>query len=222
MTAENKNKFWISFGIGAGVSAVTLFALFLVLLGYFFFGGVREETEDLAEYTAVMTKYTNIQSGLMTFPEEIPEHTGESRFYFSYADTWDDPTCEIFLQCAYEPEVYEAELKRLENTGKRYGSVEKKLRREEEKFHYPAYVAIEDNNYAYEYALLSGENEITYVYLAFKEGRTIHFDKQYLPKGYGESDVLKVNPDPLSGYSIYQLGGEGGNNWNQPCFRNFL
>ena len=71
-------------------------------------------------------------------------------------------------------------------------------------------MAIDNHCYAYEYALLTGETEITYVYLALVEHSTLHFEKKYLPKGYGESEILEIDKSPLSGYCIYQAGGEGG------------
>lgn len=69
------------------------------------------------------------------------------------------------MQCTYDEADYQAEIERLENTYKQYGATVKKLHYDEEGFAYPAYVAVEGHVGDYEYALLSGENQITYIFI---------------------------------------------------------
>ena len=117
-----------------------------------------------------MNKYPYIQTGFISFPETIPESATDTDFYFSFKDTWDDPTCEVSLQCTYDEKDYLSEITRLENTKKIYGSEKRFLLRDEEgRFPYPVYIAIDANDYEYEYALLTGDRQITYIYTSFME-----------------------------------------------------
>lgn len=224
---DNLTKKKLRIGIIAGsiVSVITLFALMIIWALLFLFGGPPYITREIDEYEMVMHKYDNIQCGFAVFPEVIAEDTEVKEFYFSYQDTWDDPTCEVFLQCIYTEEDYKREMARLENTERVYGEDVKKLQKDNTgRYNFPVYIAIENHNYGYEYALLSGKNEITYIYTAFKERRNIHFEEKYLPSDYGELyyegktldewqaenfDNPQVDTGPVSasvimeGYSIY-------------------
>lgn len=73
----------------------------------------------------------------------------------------------------------------------------------ENTYNYPAYVAVDANAHTYEYALLSGENQITYVLLSVLS--KVHLDGEYMPLEYGKEDNL------ISGiwdYSIYLISEE--------------
>ena len=199
---RKKQKLWIGIIIGAVVSVVTLGVLFFIFMLLVLFGGPAERTTDIAKYEETMSKYPNVQTGFISFPETIPESATDAEFYFSFKDTWDDPTCEVFLQCTYDEADYQAEVERLENTKKKYGSVERYLLRDEEgRFEYPAYIAIDANNYAYEYALLTGERQITYIYTSFMyEENLKKISARYLPSDY---DSRKEQMKPMEGYTIY-------------------
>lgn len=156
--------------------------------GYLFlFGGPPDVTRDIADYPQMLTKHGNVQTGFTVFPEELPESmlTEEAQFYYFYRDTWDDPTMEVILQCDYTKEAYDAELERLASVRKIYGDEEKRLLYSEDRCRYPAYIAMDGYNRGYEYALLTGENEITYLYFAFlPESGMRSIPKEYLPAGY--------------------------------------
>lgn len=182
-----KKKLRTGIIIGAIVSVITLFALMIIFTILVFFGGPPYVTEDSKDYDIAMHKYDNIQCGFLTFPETIVPEADVKEFYFSYQDTWDDPTCEVFLQCAYTEDMYAKEIARLEGIERIYGEdVQKLLKKEAGRYPYPVYIAMENHNHGYEYALLTGENEITYVYTAFKERHNIHFGEKYLPSDFGE------------------------------------
>ena len=112
------------------------------------------------------------------------------------------PTLEVFLQCSYNEEDYQAELQRLENTKKRYGSTVRTLQKEEAgRFHYPVYIAIDGYWDSYEYALLSGERQITYVYTACKSSDSLRkIESDYLPSNY---DSQMEEFTGAEGYNIY-------------------
>lgn len=199
---KEKKKLTIGLIVGVVVGVVTLGVLFFILFLLFLFGGPTERTTDIAKYEETMSKYPYVQTGFITFPETIQESATDTDFYFSFKDTWDDPTCEVFLQCTYNAADYQAELERLENTKKQYGSVKRYLLRDEEgRFEYPAYIAIDANNYAYEYVLLTGEQQMTYIYTSFMDEVNLKkIPGQYLPSDY---DSKKNQMRPMEGYSIY-------------------
>lgn len=107
--------------IGAIVSVITVVALGIIFLLLVFFGGPPYITKDAAKYEAAMQRYDNIQCGFAVFPDKIAAEAKVEEFYFSYQDTWDDPTCEVFLQCHYPTQVYEKEIQRLEAVERVYG-----------------------------------------------------------------------------------------------------
>jgi len=199
---KEKKKLTIGLIVGGVVGVVSLGVLFFILFLLFLFGGPTERTTDITKYEETMSKYPYVQTGFITFPERIPNSATDTDFYFSFKDTWDDPTCEVFLQCTYDVADYQAELERLENTKKQYGSVKRYLLRDEEgRFEYPAYIAIDANNYAYEYVLLTGEQQMTYIYTSFMDEVNLKkIPGQYLPSDY---DSKKNQMRPMEGYSIY-------------------
>lgn len=184
--------------LGIGLTGLTVFVLFTLFLWLFFTGGFPTKTKDIKRYQEIFGWQTT--SGMLTFPEEIPEGTLETDFYYYYRDTLFSPTYQIYLRCTYEPDTYEKEKARLENIRKVYGGTEKKLlRNEENKYRYPAYIAIENHHNGYEYALLTGKNEITYISTAYVDENKIYFNKDYLPIDY----MTDVGRSYKSGYSIY-------------------
>ena len=125
-------------------------------------GGPAKITRDIKEYEAVLMQ-PYIQTAYIVFPEKLPEGVLDTEFYNYYRDTFGSPTLQTYLKCVYDDQSYLKEIDRLENTSKTYGNKKKKLLRDEKKkFQYPAYVAVENATHRYEYALLTGENEITY------------------------------------------------------------
>lgn len=199
MKEQQKKKLWIGIFAGLVVGVITLIGIAVVIGAYFLFGGPAQVTTDISRYEEVMSKYPNVQTGFLVFPETLPKSAGEVEFYFSYQDVWDDPACQVFLQCTYNEEDYQLEKKRLEAAKKVYGSKEQTLLQAKEGiFNYPCYVAVFNYNYAYEYALLTGEHEITYIYVSFISKDEIQFDKDYLP-----CDHEKAKEADMENYSIY-------------------
>ena len=93
----------ISLGIIAGIiiGIITVIAIIYVFILHFLFGGPAKKTEGADKYEETMLKYTtassgHVHTGFITFPEAIPEsaftQASTPEFYFSYQDTWDDPT----------------------------------------------------------------------------------------------------------------------------------
>lgn len=198
MRNTKKQKIWKGIVIGIVLTALTMFVLLTVFLWLFFTGGPAKETKDLEKYETIFELRAN--TGLIIFPEQISKKAVETDFYYYFRDIWNTPTYEIYLQCTYEPEEYKKEIERLENTYKRYAGKERRLLRDtEEKYNYPVYIAVENHHYSYEYAMLTGENQITYVSMAFREKEDVNFNKEYLPSDF----MTEVGRSFTSGYSIY-------------------
>jgi len=196
-------KIFIGIIVGAVLGIVTLITLGIVLLLFIFTDGPPDVITGIENYQAAITKYDDMRTGLVVFPEKIPESATDTDFYFSYQFIWDDPKMEVFLQCTYNEEDYQAEIQRLEkNTKKQYGSSVRTLIEDEEGvFSYPAYVAIDGRSNSYEYALLSGERQITYIYsiLNYKDDLK-KIDAKYLPDNF---DSRQQELGFGEGYSIY-------------------
>lgn len=158
-------------------------------------------TQDVEDYSLIYERH--IPSGLVIFPKEITEKAVSAEFDFYYEETWFDPKVSIFLQLDYTPEEYQAEVERLEKVKKVYEDWESVLLRDKnETYPYPVYIAIENHDYTYEYVLLSGENQITYVYITHLDRGELRFDESYLPSDFcygapeGEEQIYY-------GYSFY-------------------
>lgn len=185
--------------IGAALTIVTLAVGLFVLVYFFFWGGPAKETRDIEDYEKVLS-YPYIQTAYIVFPEELPEGTLETEFYSYYRDTFGSPTIQTYLKCVYDEETYKEEISRLENTSKKYANKEKRLLRDtEQKFQYPAYIAVENAAHRYEYALLTGDNEITYINTAWVEREHMKCPQEYLPYDFMTEEGREFG----SGYSIY-------------------
>ncbi len=201
MQESQKKKLGIGIAVGVLISIVTLAALLIIFLLLVAFGGPADISEDIAEYEERLYKYHNMRTGLIVFPEQIPEGTLDTEYYFYYQDTFNSPTVEVYLRCTYDEETYEREVKRLEETKKQYGSRVETLSQTEEGYPYPAFVAVDGDMYAYEYALLTGERQVVYVAVTFKDSTELKkIPTEYLPTDYDNRMSALFNGDV---YNIY-------------------
>lgn len=167
--------------MGCLIGFLSGIAIVIILIFAFLFGFPRS-SRNVAKYQKLLTEYKDLRTGFVAFPAEIPSSGLENdpEFYFFYQDTMFDPTAEVYLRCTYDETDFNAELDRLENYRQTVSSTfqntvgeeayePKPFKRDEDGlFSYPAYIAILADDHAYEYALITGEREITYVYFAFK------------------------------------------------------
>ena len=185
--------------IGILLTIATLFTFVFVFLYFVFFGGPAKVTHDIKDYEEVLSN-PYAQTGYIIFPEKIPEGVIETEFYNSFRDTWNSPTLQTYLTCVYDVQAYQKEIDRLEHTYKTYGDKKKTLLRDEKKkFQYPAYIAVENAGYKYEYALLTGKNQITYISTSFIDKENVKFSEDYLPYDFMTEEGRAFG----SGYSIY-------------------
>ncbi len=187
------------FLIGISLAGATLFTVVFVFIYLFLFGPPAKITKDIDKYESIFTQ-PYIQTGYIIFPEQIPDGTLETEFYNSYRDTFNSPTLQTYLKCTYDDNAYQKEIDRLENTSKTYGNKKKELLSDEKKkFKYPAYIAVENAAHKYEYALLTGENEIVYISTAYIYKDGVKFSEDYLPYDFMTEEGRAFG----SGYSIY-------------------
>lgn len=186
--------------VGIALAIVTCIVLVTVVIWLLFAGGPGKTSKNINDYGDIFQ--LRLRSGLVVFPEELPEDMIEGEFYYNYRDTLFDPTYQIYLRCTYEEEDWAQECERLESIRKIREDEEEKLKRDAEgKYGYPAYIAVENQNYGYEYALLTGENEITYICTNCIEWNQVEFDQKYLPTDFMTEEGRAFG----SGYSIYML-----------------
>ncbi len=202
MSKSTKKKIWIGIGIGAVVGVMSLCAFFAIFMMLFLYGGPTEVETDIHKYQETLAKYESAKTAYLVFPEEIPESATDTDFYFSYQDTWNVPTQEVYLQCTYNDADYQAEIERLENVQKQYGSTTRVLLRDEEgRYPNPVYIAQDGYWDNFEYAMLTGENQITYVYTAMMWADELRkVDKKLLPTDF---DQRQKEYTGIEGYTIY-------------------
>lgn len=166
--------------LGAILTFLTLSVAFTVFMWLVVTGGPAKKIKDISRYQEIFE--WNTFSALIVFPEEIATDVSKTEFYAHYRDTIFNPTYQIFFQCTYELDAFVKEIERLENTRKVYGETERKLLRDEtNKFNYPVYIAVESHGGQYEYALVTGENQITYIATSGIDKGDVVFNKEYLP-----------------------------------------
>lgn len=187
--------------VGIGLFFLTSFVLLTMVIWYLCGGGSKLKSNDIEDYGEIFE--LNLRSGLVVFPDKLPDKLIESEFYYVHRTNLFDPTYQIYLRCTYEPEDWQREYERLEGVRKIYDTEQERLQRDKKgTFVYPAYIAQENFDCTYEYALLTGENEITYVSTAFVYRKDIHFDEKYLPSDFMTEEGREFG----SGYSIYMEG----------------
>ncbi len=197
---NNIKKKKIKSGMNAGVivTGAALFVAGVIFFWLFFTGGPAKKYKGIENYSKMYE--LDLDTGLLIFPEKLSKKVQDTEYYCYYQDTFGSPTHEIFLQCTYSEEEYAAELDRLEGAYKQYGDEKRILKREEKgNYPYPAFLAVENHHSSYEYALLTGENEITYISTKNLVGESVHFDKKYLPMDF----MTEKGTSFTSGYSIY-------------------
>ena len=182
------------------VGLLTLITLVVLFFTLAFTGGPAKRSKNIADYPRILTEESNMRTGFFVFPEKLTDEMTNITFDYYYKDTLFDPTISVFLQATYEEEQYKEEIDRLSNLEKKQtDGVKKLLRDDQHKYPYPAFIAVENHGNSYEYALLSGENQITYIYTLYFTKEDIHFDERYLPIDF----MTEEGKDFGSGYSIY-------------------
>lgn len=189
---------WVK-GLVIGFCAVVLIGIVFVWL--FFTGGFPDIYRNVGKYREALSSHGS-NTRFLVFPEEIPESGLENaEFYYFFQDTFGNPTLEVCLRCTYGEEDFQAEIERLEHAKLVTKTGERLLMRDEGgRFSYPAYIAILDRSSSAEYALITGEREITYIYYQMrKPGSFRKIPSELLPEPF------EISSDHGKGFSVYTL-----------------
>lgn len=185
--------------IGAAAGFLLCLGLLAWLVHAFFFGTSHITYEGSEHYGRILEN--RIHSGLLLFPGKIAPNAKDVDFYYSWRDTFNFPTAQIYLSCTYVPEDYKEESARIQSVSKQIGQRLQQVYADNGRdFSVPAYVAISDNN-IWEYALLLEESHtIHYIFTEYCPSEDIFFNKNYLPKNYNDTSRLNFG----EGFSIYE------------------
>ena len=166
---------------------------------------------DAARFPEVFAEHPYLRTGYIVFPKTIPASglANGAEFYDYASNDFLDPTAEIVLRCTYNDTDYAVEIQRLENLVKTSPEGEKPILIDDgSRFSVPAYIAEYNEDFAYEYAAVSGPREITYVYLAFRyPDQLAQVPAAALPTGY-EQFYTRNGPrssEPKDNYNIYEF-----------------
>lgn len=201
---KKQNTTFASIGIVAGISFVIIVIRIMLVAGVISFA-VQDGWKDC--YTSTNIDDYGVFEGfdgysrLDIFPKQISDNMEVYKYSYYYADTFLDPTAQIYLECSYEENDYLREIERLEGIQEEYEGRIQSIVYDTDSFSYPAYVTIDADNHCYEYALLIGEKKIAYVFLQFIKEEDIAFSMEYLPKEYEQKET---------GYSIYVFEYQNG------------
>lgn len=201
---KKQNTTFASIGIVVGISFVIIVIRIMLVAGVISFA-VQDGWKDC--YTSTNIDDYGVFEGfdgysrLDIFPKQISDNMEVYKYSYYYADTFLDPTAQIYLECSYEENDYLREIERLEGIQEEYEGRIQSIVYDTDSFSYPAYVTIDADNHCYEYALLIGEKKIAYVFLQFIKEEDIAFSMEYLPKEYEQKET---------GYSIYVFEYQNG------------
>lgn len=162
----------------------------------------KSHTEDVEEYRE-FEEYNGL-SKLYLFPKAAikkdEDVTIQKYLYDCYGNKIFQ-TCQIYLECVYSKEDYEAEKKRLMEVSDR--DTELSARYTTEDFPYPAVYAMKGSDSGYEYVLfVEEEQKMIYVFLqGGVDRRDLQFSEEYLPLDYGQNGFH----DEEDEYNIYPV-----------------
>lgn len=194
---KKRNTIFASIGIVVGIAFVIITIRVMLVAGVIIFAvqdGWKNyyTSTDINDY-GVFEAFDGY-SKLDIFPKQLSDNMEVYKYSYYYADTFLDPTAQIYLECSYEEYDYLREIERLEGVQEEYDGRIQSIVYDTDSFSYPAYVTIDADNHCYEYALLIEEGKIAYVFLQFIKEEDIAFPMEYLPKKYEQKET---------GYSIY-------------------
>jgi hypothetical protein len=190
----------------------TCIVFLIIILVTTLCGCAQQKTlcKDASKYPAILTEYPNLHTGYIVFPEAIPDSiVNNVEFYYYVSNDFLDPTAEIVLRCNYSDVDFSSELDRLESLVKTSPTGDKPILKDDgTRFSVPAYIAEYAENFSYEYAVVTGQREITYVYLSFRYPDEIEaVPVTGVPLDYesyhSRDGVHKI--EPKGSYNIYEF-----------------
>ncbi len=195
---------------------ISFFACVLLLLSLPAYMRKADKDSQTAMYdkaAVVAEHHSDLDSNLSVFPDQIGSGVKNVTYYCHLDRGLFDTDAVIILRCSYTDEAFAQEEARLGAISMtiRSGSqsAENKIRYDEASYRYPAYIAIDGFDHAYEYALLMRENkEIAYVYLSYPGEETLK-DREDLMK----KDLSQYKVPPEDAFSLYNHSFDGGKSY---------
>ena len=189
--------------IGLFIGIIAVVAFIVIILFRPFSGNKDEEVYPVKEHYEQTSDYGKQDyqgiAGLALFPDSEDIAGQIAEFYYHCKGNKLYQEYQIYLECTYEKEAYEAEKQRLlQITDK---NTERKVGYSEEETSLPCvYSMLYDEGY--EYALLSEEEyKIIYIYLQGIDRRELVFEEKYLPKDYGQmGHFMETEREPFRIY----------------------
>lgn len=189
--------------IGLVFGIFFVMAFVIILLFQPFSGNKDEEVYPVKEHYEQTTDYGKQDyqgiAGLALFPDSEDMAGKIAEFYYHCKGNKLYQEYQIYLECTYEKEAYEAEKQRLLHITDK--NTERKVGYSEEETSLPCvYAMLYDEGY--EYALLSEEEgKIIYIYLQGIDRRELVFEEKYLPKDYGQKGYfMETEREPFRIY----------------------
>lgn len=187
-------------------------AILIVMITFALCGCSQEKTlcKDVSRYPEVFGEHAYLRTGYIVFPKVIPTSGVKGADFFDYASNdFLDPSAEIVLRCTYDDADFADEIERLESLVKTSPAGEKPVLKDDStRFSVPAYIAEYAEDFAYEYAAVTGPREITYVYLAFRYPDEIEsVPAAALPLNYEAYHTRNGarTSEPKDSYNIYEF-----------------
>ena len=165
------------------VGALVMIFTGLIISTIFFFKNVlygkEIETSNAKDYGSF--ECFNNMSVLAVFPAVDASYMSQD-YYYQLKDEINSPKCQIYLKRQYTVEQYKNEIERIEKWELSYLDQTHKFYKDNSQYISTAYVAVENYNNCYEYALVfENINTIIYVYLKNIDIDELYMEKMFLP-----------------------------------------
>lgn len=158
---------------------------------------------------------SEMNSGFFVFPDDL-DNTVQNEFSYSTKTGMFDTDGYFILKAVYSDEDFRAEEERISEISceikNKYSSHTNYIKYDDVSYNYPAYVAIDGYDHAYEYALLDEENDtIIYVSLSYPQSTDLRGYEDYLKKDPDAYDL--GNKSTLENFTIYYFRFPGYDAW---------
>ena len=165
------------------VGALVMIFTGLIISTIFFFKNVlygkEVETSNARDYGSF--ECFNNMSALAVFPAADASYMSQD-YYYQLKDEINSPKCQIYLKRQYTAEQYKNEIERIEKWELSYLDQTHRFYKDNSQYISTAYVAVENYNNCYEYALVfENINTIIYVYLKNIDINELYMEKMFLP-----------------------------------------
>ena len=186
----------------------------ILLIGCSFTNAYEAKGIDQYDKNIIVKEHSShLDSNLSIFPDEIKAIEGKATYYAYVSNEFFDKNPEIFLQCEYSSELFLQEIQRLSDISITIKFKDKSytnyIKYDDKMYNYPAYIAIDGYDSAYEYALVNFEKcMITYLYFGYPIKDTFEKYSDYIKK-----DMSSYNHTGLDCFTIYAQSFDGGNSY---------